>query len=113
LYFGDERYSRAGEGAVATASALAKRYPSGFGFLLSAAHYSLIGAKEIAITGETSELSRVVGTSYVPRRILITTPQSDLPLMHDRPADRTAAYVCEHYRCGVPATTPDELRAQL
>ena len=116
MYFGEERFSRAADSAIGATAALAKRYPSGFGFLLCAANYRLLGAKEIAITGADEarrNFVRRLGESYVPRRIVIASGQNDLPLMQDRPFARDAAYVCEHYSCLAPATTPEEFAAQL
>ena len=41
-------------------------------------------------------------------------PTRTIPLLADRPArDAPTAYVCEHYACREPVTTPDALRAQL
>ena len=113
LYFGEESYQRAATRGLNAVVPIALRYPSGFGFLLSVAEWAAGTPKEIAITGNTSELVRVVGEEYVPHRILVWSDQPDLPLMKDMPRNRPLAYVCEGYTCKEPTADPAVLRRLL
>ena len=115
LYFGDPELERTAGDALDSAWAMAKRYPSGFGFLLTAAEWRAGKPKEIVITGpaedsRTDALRRVVGEEYLPHRILASAAVPDLPVMEGRPADRVAAWVCEGYVCLEPADDPEGLR---
>ena len=119
LLFGDERYTRIASTTIESVSALAERYPSGFGFLLSTAEWRAGKPKEIAITGSSKdplfgELRRVVGDEYIPHRVLVCGDASlDLPLMHQRAIDDVKAYVCEGYACLEPTNDPERLRTLL
>jgi len=114
LLFGEERYTRAATETVETIFPLAERYPSGFGFLLGVAEWRAGTPKEIAITGESRALLRVVGETYLPHRVLVAgAGSSDLPLMEQRPMDRELAYVCVGYACEEPTADPERLRALL
>jgi uncharacterized protein len=116
LYFGEEKYHQAAVGAVGSSIGMAERYPSGFGYLLSAAGHMAYGAREIAVTGSGAaheELLKVIGGSYLPHRIIVSSGQPDLPLMQERPAERTMAYVCRGFSCLSPTDDPEELRRQL
>ena len=117
LLLGDERYARAASDALDGVWPLAQKYPSGFGFTLCAAEWRAGQPKEIAITGSGAEkdvLRRVVGSEYLPHRVLVSgAGSSDLPLMESRPADRVAAYVCVGYACQEPTADPDRLRTLL
>src|SRR6185436_19094958 len=115
LLFGNEEYQRVATEALASVWPLAERYPSGFGFLLGVAEWRAGTPKEIAITGtDIAPLQRVVGTTYLPHRVLVAGPDStDLPLMENRPQDRTMAYVCVGYACEEPTSVPERLREML
>ena len=102
------------------------RYASAFGRLLGALDFYLSTPKEIAIIGErekqeTKELLREIWTRYLPNKIVAQTGGNDaraaevVPLLLDRPMidGRATAYVCEHFTCQQPVTTPAELARQL
>ncbi len=50
-------------------------------------------------------------TRYLPNAVLAWDEPYDSPLWHNRPEG--FAYVCRHFACQSPASTPDELIAQL
>ena len=114
LLFGDETYSRAATAALEATFPIAERYPSGFGFLLGVSEWRAGQPKEIALTGDANALLRVVGETYIPHRVMVTGTQSaDLPLMENRAADKTLAYVCIGYACEEPTADPEKLKALL
>ncbi|HEV7237641.1 MAG TPA: thioredoxin domain-containing protein [Thermoanaerobaculia bacterium] len=114
LLFGSEEYARVATEALEATWPLMERYPSGFGFLLSVAEWRAGQPKEIALTGDASALRKVIGETYIPHRVLVAgTQSSDLPLMENRPADRTLAYVCIGYACEEPTSDPERLRAMI
>jgi hypothetical protein len=114
LLLGNEEYARIAAGALHSVWPVAERYPSGFGVLLGAAEWHTGRPKEIVLTGESAELRRVVGETYLPHRVLVGGTQSaDLPLMQHRPADKTLAYVCVGYTCEEPTDDPERLRGLL
>ncbi|MEO8034333.1 MAG: thioredoxin domain-containing protein, partial [Acidobacteriota bacterium] len=115
LIFEEERYAEVATRTLEAIWPLAVRYPSGFGFLLSAAEWRSGRPKEIAITGpDPAALLHVIGETYLPHRVLIAGSGSeDLPLMQNRPPDQTLAYVCEGYACLEPTNDPERLHELL
>ncbi|MGZ5442694.1 MAG: thioredoxin domain-containing protein [Thermoanaerobaculia bacterium] len=114
LLFASDEYARVATEALEATWPLMERYPSGFGFLLSVAEWRAGQPREIALTGDAAELRRVIGETYLPHRVLVAGTQSaDLPLMENRSADRTLAYVCVGYACEEPTSDPERLRALL
>ncbi|HET8796280.1 MAG TPA: thioredoxin domain-containing protein [Thermoanaerobaculia bacterium] len=114
VLFGEEAYARAASEALEGVWPLAEKYPSGFGFLSGVAEWRASQPKEIALTGDFAALKRVVGETYVPHRLLVAGAESaDLPLMQQRPLDRTLAYVCSGYVCKEPTDDPARLRELL
>ncbi|MFP5247606.1 MAG: thioredoxin domain-containing protein, partial [Thermoanaerobaculia bacterium] len=114
LLFGSEDYARVATEALEGVGPIAEKYPSGFGFLLGVAEWRAGQPKEIALTGESEALKRVIGETFLPHRVLVAGTQSaDLPLMEGRPADKTLAYVCVGYACEEPTADPEHLRALL
>jgi hypothetical protein len=103
-----------------------QRYPSGFGRLLCALDFYLGAPKEIAVIGErgnpqTSSLLAEIWTPYLPNKIVAQSLPGDeasaalVPLLRDRPQlkNQPTAFVCEHFTCKQPVTTPAELAVQL
>ena len=102
----------------------ARRYPSGFGYALSAADFYLSTPKEIAIIGKdvpaTREFLREIWGRYLPNKVVAAATPEDRPdstpvvLLHQKSLLGSAtAYVCEHYTCKEPATDVSKLREHL
>ena len=119
LLFDDKRYSDIATKTIDAIWSDAERYPSGFGFLLSAAEWREGQPKEIAITGDTNDaafkaLRKVVGEQFLPHRVLVAgKASSDLPLLENRPHDKVLAYVCVGYACLEPTNDPERLKLLL
>jgi uncharacterized protein YyaL (SSP411 family) len=96
-------------------------HPTGFAYALGALERYVRAPIEIAIVGDpadarTHALRSEVTGRLVPASVTVTAPGADasVPLLADRPArDEPTAYVCEHYACRAPVTTPEALRAQI
>jgi uncharacterized protein len=118
LLAGEGSYERHALGVLRLMFPLAVRHPLAFGHLLAAADFYLAPVKEVAIVGpdaETGELLRVVRGEYHPHVVLATGPADGVPLLEGRvPVDgHAAAYVCEHFVCQAPVTSPEALAAAL
>ena len=119
---GNEDYRRLGTTVLRLLADQIRRYPSAFGFALTALDFYLDVPLEIAIVGDPadnrlSELLRVIWQTYVPNRVvaLCTEGQTNaaavVPLFRDRDTleSQPTAFVCESYTCRTPAHTPEEL----
>ncbi|MBV8955848.1 MAG: thioredoxin domain-containing protein, partial [Solirubrobacterales bacterium] len=76
----------------------------------------LAPVREVAIVGPDSRpLERVVRSEYRPHLVLAGGPADGVPLLENRaPVNgQAAAYVCEHFVCQAPVTTPEDLAAAL
>ena len=119
LLAGEGSYERHAIGVLRLLFPLAVRHPHAFGHLLAAADFYLAPVKEVAIVGpepSASELVRVVRGAYRPHVVLAAGDAPDgVPLLEGRePVDgHAAAYVCEHFVCQAPVTSPAELAAAL
>jgi uncharacterized protein len=118
LLAGEGSYERHALGVLRLLFPLAARHPHAFGHLLQAADFYLAPVKEVAIVGppaEASALLRVVRGAYRPHVVLAAGAVDGVPLLEGRePVDgHAAAYVCEHFACQAPVTSPDELAARL
>jgi uncharacterized protein YyaL (SSP411 family) len=103
-----------------------RRYPSAFGFTLSALDFYLSSPLEVAIVGNRSdsrlhELMREFWRRYLPNRVLAVCTDSfeaaaaRIRLLEGRNTLETqpTAFVCEGYSCQIPALTAEELASQL
>ncbi|HEY2771072.1 MAG TPA: thioredoxin domain-containing protein [Solirubrobacteraceae bacterium] len=118
LLAGEGSYERHALGVLRLVYRIAGRHPGAFGHLLQAADFYLAPVREVAIVGpadQAAELLRVVRGSYRPHLILAAGAPDGVPLLEGRtPVDgQAAAYVCEHFVCQAPVTSPDELAAAL
>ena len=96
----------------------AVKYPGSFAKWLSAADFSLGPVREVAIIGDSPALVDALWQTYRPRLVAAISPfpPPDSPaLLAGRPLQdgRAAAYLCRDFVCEKPATTPQELAAQL
>jgi uncharacterized protein YyaL (SSP411 family) len=79
--------------------------------LLAALDLHHSGSTEIVVAGDRRDLVDVVHRAYLPNAVLAWGERYDSPLWAGR--DDGRAYVCRQYACGLPATTVDDLIAQL
>ncbi len=116
LLSGEGKYERYALGVLRLLLPLAGRQPIAFGHLLTAADFYLAPVREVAIVGpDTGPLVRVVRSEYRPHVVLAGGADGGVPLLEGRhPVDgEAAAYVCEHFACQAPVTTPEDLAAAL
>jgi len=116
LLSGEGKYERHALGVLHLMLPLAIRHPHAFGHLLQAADFYLAPVREVAIVGPSPEpLLRVIRSKFRPHMVLAGGAPDGVPLLEGRePVDgNAAAYVCEHFVCKAPVTTPDELAAAL
>ena len=126
LFTGDDSQVRAARRALGLVTEAMSRAPAGFGAALCA--LDLLGgqARQIAIIGDlddprTQALIRAASERYLPDAVLAVASPSDDATLNDIAllAGRAAvdgaptAFVCEHFTCRLPVTTPEALRAQL
>jgi hypothetical protein len=116
LLSGEARYEEHALRVLRLLVPLAGRHPLAFGHALQAIDFHLAPVREVAIAGPGAEaLARVVHGAYRPHLVLAGGEPDGVPLMEGRePVEgRAAAYVCEHFTCQAPVTTPEELAAAL
>jgi uncharacterized protein YyaL (SSP411 family) len=102
------------------------RYPSAFGYLLSALDFYLSEPKEIAIVGKTDSheirlFIEEIYSRYIPNKVVAAAEPGDehaarsIKLLAARPmvGGKATAYVCRNYACLAPATSADELAERL
>jgi uncharacterized protein YyaL (SSP411 family) len=124
--YGDPELEEAGRRALRPVLGVLGRAPTGFGHALGAADFALARVREVAIVGrpdaeDTRALLAEVWGAYQPNRVVAaagpddTAAQAEVPLLADRPTleGRATAYVCEHFVCQRPVTSPADLAAQL
>jgi len=100
----------------------ARRYPSGFGYALSAADFLLSTPKEVAIVGkdegDIAPLLVETWRRYLPNKVVAPSFSGEakaVVLLENRPLVEglATAYVCENYTCQQPVTDIAALREQL
>jgi uncharacterized protein YyaL (SSP411 family) len=102
-----------------------RRYPSAFGFALSALDFYLGTPLEVVIVGSPEarldELLRTVWRTYMPNRVIATCQKDHqkaakvVPLFDGRDTLSTepTVFVCQASTCQRPVNTPDDLVSQL
>jgi uncharacterized protein len=119
-------YQRRAATVLRLTSSMVGRYASGFGRILCAFDFYLGKPKEIAIVGapaseDTKSLLKEIWRPYLPNKVIAQAASDDktaaelIPLLRDRPLrdNKATAYVCEHFVCKEPATSPGQLASQL
>jgi uncharacterized protein YyaL (SSP411 family) len=118
LLSGEAEYERHALGALRLLSAIAGRHPLAFGHALRAIDFHLASVREVAIAGDgdaARELTDVVRRSFHPYVVMAGGRPDGVPLLEGRTEvdGHAAAYVCEHFACQAPVTTPAQLAAAL
>jgi uncharacterized protein len=118
---GEARYEEHAVSHLRLLHEIAPRHPTAFGHLLQAIDFHLAPVREVALAGDAegvAALAGVVRETFRPHLVLAGGAGGDgsaVPLMEGRgPVDgRAAGYVCEHFACLRPVTSPGELRELL
>jgi uncharacterized protein YyaL (SSP411 family) len=124
---GDDRYERAGVGALRLVRDAMAGAPGGFGHALGALDLYLSNAKEVAIVGAPESpgtralAAEVTSKRFLPNHVLAVAPAEDEPardavaLLRDRSQlnGEPTAFVCERFVCKLPVADPEALAAQL
>ncbi|HLT16359.1 MAG TPA: thioredoxin domain-containing protein [Acidimicrobiales bacterium] len=105
------RYREAGETVVRLLAPLAIQHPTAFGHGLGAVDLLVRGTTEVVVAGDRPDLVAVAQRRFAPDQVLAWGERYDSPLWEGREDGR--AYVCRSYACQLPATTVEDLRAQL
>jgi uncharacterized protein YyaL (SSP411 family) len=124
---GSARHREAAEAALGVLSGIATRFPRAAGAGLAVAEALIAGPPEIAIVGgpddpRTAELHQTALRAAPPGAVLAlgdggqqSEQAAAIPLLAGRGLvdGSAAAYVCRHFTCQAPVTTPDQLRDAL
>jgi uncharacterized protein YyaL (SSP411 family) len=126
LLTGNEGYRRHATTILRLNADQVRRYPSAFGFALTALDFYVDSPVEIALVANDreslfGELWQAVWSIYLPNRVIALAAADDvetapnIPLLSDRkPIDGIAtAFVCQSYVCQAPTTSKEALLAQL
>jgi hypothetical protein len=115
LISGEAEYERHALSGLRLLTPIAGRHPLAFGHALRAIDFHLASVREVAIAGDGPDadaLRDVVRHSFHPYVVMAGGPADGVPLLEGRSAidGRAAAYVCEHFTCQAPVTTPGARR---
>jgi uncharacterized protein YyaL (SSP411 family) len=122
---GREHYRNLATAVLREIGDQARRYPSGFGYALSAVDFLLSTPKEVAIVGKDSaDISPLLTESwrrYIPNKVVapgfVDNSEADqiTPLLANKPLinSQATAYVCEQFTCKQPVTDVSGLAAQF
>jgi uncharacterized protein YyaL (SSP411 family) len=118
---GDARYEEPAAQILRLLGPVLSEHATAFAYLLGALERLVTPPLEIAIVenGDGNRLRREVTARLLPSSVAVSAPPgtgADLtPLLADRALvdGKPTAYVCEHFACRQPVTSPEELRAQL
>jgi hypothetical protein len=119
-------YQRCAATILRTMRQAMAKYPSGFGYLLSALDAYLSEGCEIAIIGaadshEVRAFVKEIYSRYLPNKVIAAAAPEDeragqgIKLLEGRSLveGKAAVYVCHNYACLLPATTVEELVERL
>jgi uncharacterized protein YyaL (SSP411 family) len=122
---GRENYRNLATAVLTEVGDQIRRYPSGFGYALSAADFLLSTPKEVAVVGkDAADIQPLLAETwrrYLPNKVVAAGFGADpaaaeiTPLLANRPLVNglATAYVCEHFTCRQPVTEVSALRDQL
>ena len=125
LLIANDDYRRRATAVLRLMADQIRRYPSAFGFALSAVDFYLDSPLEVVLVGSPDprldELLRTVWRTYLPNRVIATCRKDHeqaaaiVPLFagRDTLANEPTAFVCRANTCQRPVNTQDDLAAQL
>jgi uncharacterized protein YyaL (SSP411 family) len=119
---GDARYEAPAAQILGVLGPVLSEHATAFAYLLGALERLVTAPLEIVIVvpaADGAPLRREVTGRLIPASVAVAAPAgagADLtPLLADRALvdGKPTAYVCEHFACRQPVTSPEDLRAQL
>jgi uncharacterized protein len=121
---GDARYEAPAAQILRLLAPVLSEHASAFAYLLGSLERLVTPPLEVAIVlpdadADGTPLRREVTARLLPASVAVAAPPgtgADLtPLLAERALvnGKPTAYVCEHFACRQPVTSPEELRAQL
>jgi uncharacterized protein YyaL (SSP411 family) len=119
---GEDRHRERAEEILRLFHEPAHKNPFPYVTCIEALERYLGGDTEVVLMGpgdlRSTELERTLANTYVPHLTVVRAATGDatsLPLVQGRSAvdGQPTAYVCRHFSCSSPLTSPDELRALL
>ncbi len=125
LLTGNEDYRRRATAILGLIADQIRRYPSAFGFALTAVDFYLDSPLEVVIVGSPDprldDLLRTVWQTYLPNRVVALCRKEHeqaealIPLFTGRNtlASQPTAFVCQANSCQKPVNRPDDLLKQL
>ena len=108
---GEAGYVERAEAVLGLLGAAACQHPTAFGHLLEAVDMHAGGLDEIVVVGDRPDLVAEARSRYRPNSVLAWGEPYPSPLWTGRRPG--FAYVCRHYTCQTPASTPTELAERL
>jgi uncharacterized protein YyaL (SSP411 family) len=118
---GEARYEAPAAGVLRLLGPVLSEHATSFAYLLGALERLVTPPLEVAIVADENgaALRREVSGRLLPASVSVAaapgTGADYTPLLADRALvdGKATAYVCEHFACRHPVTTPEELRTQL
>jgi uncharacterized protein YyaL (SSP411 family) len=104
-------YRSRGEDVLRLLAEPVERHPSAFSHLLGAVDFLASGAREIVVAGDRRDLVDVAQRAFTPNAVLAWGERWSSPLWDGRVDGN--AYVCEHFACRAPVSTPGDLVSAL
>ena len=108
---GERSYAERSAAIQAGMAELMAEHPGAFTHLLAAVDMAVHGVTEVVVAGKRPDLVGAVQARFLPNAVLAWGEPYESPLWDSRPEG--AAYVCRDFACQLPATTTDDLLAQL
>ena len=122
-------YRKAAEALLRRHSAMVRRHPQGFTFLLAGLDFSLGPSSEVVLAGraegeDTAALARALRRAFLPRAVFLLRPtgQADHPILRlapfardygEGPDGQARAFVCRNHSCRLPTSDPREMLGLL
>ncbi|MCK6578705.1 MAG: thioredoxin domain-containing protein [Anaerolineae bacterium] len=123
-YTGVDAYAEAAQRTLALLTAALREYPQAFGEALNAVDMLVGGLAEVAVIGAPDAARALLDAARKPYRpnLITALAAADvdgddnlIPLLSHRTAraGQPTVYVCRHFACQMPVTTPEALAALL
>jgi uncharacterized protein YyaL (SSP411 family) len=114
--YGDAELERLAVGVFRLVAPALTRAPQAFGHALAALDLHFSPPRELAIVGPPdSEIARAALSGFDPNAVVAFGPGDGVPLLDGKELvdGNPAVYVCEHFACAAPVTSPENFSRTL